>query len=336
MKRLIGVAAAAAVTTMFTVPAFAQAEMRIGFVTINDSQHAMADRLKEEIEKRSGGKIKGAVFPAAQLGKIPRQIENLKIGAQAMFISPPGFMSGLNINFQVPDAPGLFRNHWHAQNTLANPKFRDPFLNLAEPQGIIGIALANNGPASIASSKPVRKLEDMKGMKARVLATKLESAIAKELGMTGVPMPYSEVLPALQQRTLDACVSNVAVMAPSKFFTAAKYHTHMGSTWIPSAVWVSKRWLTKLPKDQQDLVIKVGKELEGWWGKVGYDYVEKGKKTWKDGGGELFELSAAEHADMIKRLAPLGDEFLGKDPKTKALYAVLKEVAKSASDQPPK
>ena len=337
MKTTIAGAVFGAVSlAVLAVPAFAEADMRIGFVTINDAQHAMANKLKEEVEKRSKGAIKVSVFPAAQLGKIPRQVENLQLGAQAAFISPPGFLSGLNINFQVPDAPGLSKNFWHAQNTLTTPSFRDPFLKLAESQGIIGIALSNNGPSSIASIRPVKKLEDMKGMKARVLATKLETKIASVFGMTGVPMPYSEVLPALQQRTLDACVSNIAVMAPSKFFTGAKYDTHLGTTYIPSAVWISKRWLNKLPKDQQKMLVDLGKELESWWGKVGYDFVEKGKKTWTDGGGEVLELPADEQAKMMAMVKPLGDEVLGADPKTKDMYALFKAASASASDQPPK
>jgi TRAP-type C4-dicarboxylate transport system substrate-binding protein len=336
MTRQVGIAVALVCAAGLAVPAAAQTEMRIGFVTINDGQNALADKFKEEVEKRSKGAIKGSVFPAAQLGKIPRQIENLKIGAQAVFISPPGFLSGLNTGFQAPDAPGIFKNFWHAHNALTDPKFREPYLKLAESQGILGITIANNGPSSIAAIKPIRTLDDMKGLKARVLATKMESKMASVLGMTGVPMPYSEVLPALQQRTLDACISNVAVMAPSKFYTAAKYITLTDAGMIPSVLWISKRWLAKLPKDQQAMILKLGPELDHWWGHQTLAFVEKGKKTWKDGGGEVIMLPAKDQAEMIKRLEPLGDEFLGADPKTKVLYGLFRDALKRASDQPPK
>ena len=132
MKKLIGAAALIAVSAGLAAPAAAQKTMRIGLVTINDTQHALADRFKVEIEKRTKGAIKVGVFPAAQLGKIPRQIENLKLGVQQAFISPPGFFAGVNKSFQVPDAPGLFKNFWHAHNTLTHPDFRNKYLALAE------------------------------------------------------------------------------------------------------------------------------------------------------------------------------------------------------------
>ncbi len=340
MRRLIRTvlvaAFSAAAVVLPSAPAMAQSELRIGFVTINDGQHALANRFKEEVEKLYPGKIRATVFPAAQLGSIPRQIENLKLGAQAAFISPPGFFSGINKNFQVPDAPGLYKNFWHAHNAFTDPRFREPFLKLADKAGILGITIANNGPASIASVKPIRKLDDMKGLKVRVLATKMESKMASVLGMTGVPMPYSEVLPALQQKTLDASLSNIAVMAPSKFFSAAPYITLVDTGMIPSVLWLSKRWLTRLPKDQQDGLIKLGSELDQWWGGQTYAFVEKGKQIWTKEKGEVILLPAAEQAEMIRRITPLGDEFLGSDADTKALYGVLKEVLKTASDQPPK
>jgi C4-dicarboxylate-binding protein DctP len=309
--------------------------MRIGMVTINDTQHQLANRFKEEIEKRLKGAIKVSVFPAAQLGKIPRQIENLKLGAQQAFVSPPGFFAGINKSFQVPDAPGVFKNFWHAHNTLTHPDFRGKFLRLAENAGIVGITVANYGPISIASLKPIRNLDDMKGIKVRVLATPMESKAASVMGMTGVPMPYSEVLPALQQRTIDACSSNAVVMGASKFHTATKFITMTETGHIPSAMWVSKRWLDKLPKAHQEEILKLGRELETWVAKTAFQNNKNAEKVWKDNGTEVIRLSAADQATMVKRLAPLGDEFLAKDPKTKDMYALMKATLAKASDKAP-
>ena len=97
-------------------------------------------------------------------------------------------------------------------NAFTTPEFRTPYLKLAEKHGITGVAIYNYGPTSIASRKPIRKIDDLKGLKVRVLATKMESKLAGVLGMTGVPMPYLEVLPALQRRTIDACRSSIVVM----------------------------------------------------------------------------------------------------------------------------
>lgn len=329
------ITAGVALAVLGAIPAQAQYKMRIGMVTINDPQHAFAKKYGGEVEKRSGGKIKVTVFPAAQLGKIPRQFENLKLGVQAGFMAPPGFLSGMNVAFQTPDGPGLFKSFWHAQNTLTTPKFRDNFLKLADSHGIIGVGIFNYGPTSIASLKPIRTISDMKGLKIRVLATKMESKLAKVLGMTGVPMPYSEVLPALQRKTIDGVRSSIVVMGASKFFTTTKYITLIESGFIPSALWISKRWLKKMPKDLQNIVIKTGRDLETWAGKYAADANSKAVALWKNNGAEVIRLSATEQAAITKKLAPLGDEFLGNNPKTSEMCALLKSVLATASTKAP-
>jgi TRAP-type C4-dicarboxylate transport system substrate-binding protein len=334
---LTGVAAAALMACL--LPATTQAAdftMRIGMVTIHDAQHTFAQKYAEELQKRTNGKIKVEVFPAAQLGKIPTEIGNLKIGAQAAFLSPAGFFSGINKVFEVTDAPGIYKSFWHAQNAITAPAFRDKFLAGAEKAGIVGISVWNYGPTSIASRTPIRKIADMKGLKIRVLATKMESKIASVLGMTGVPMPFTEVLPALQQHTIDGCRTAISVMAALKFYTASKYVTVTESGMIISVLWVSKAWLDKLPKPLQEQVIKTGRDLETWAGHNAKGFIDRAEKVWTKNGGTVLRLSADEEAEVKKRLAPLGDEFLGTNPATKDMFELLKKSLATASSEPPK
>lgn len=333
LSRTLLAGAAAAGMALTASAATAQYTMKIGMVTINDPQFVLANKFKEELEKRTGGKIKVKVFPVAQLGKIPRQIEGLRLGTQEGFVSPPGFLAGLAPGFAVTDAPGVAKNYWHAHNAFTTPSFRNPFLRQAESKGIIGVAIFNYGPTSIASLKPIRKLSDMKGMKVRVLATKMESKLADTLGMTGVPMPFSEVLPALQRKTLDGCRSSIVVMGALKFFSVTKSITLIESGHIPSALWVSKRWLNKLPKNLQKAVIETGQSLEAWAGKMAYSFNQRAEALWKKNGAEVIRLSAGDQAKVNKMLAPLGDQFLGQNPKTSKMYDLYKAALAKASDK---
>jgi TRAP-type C4-dicarboxylate transport system substrate-binding protein len=336
-RRLTGVAAAA--FTACAISATTQAAdftMRIGMVTINDAQHTFAKKYGEELAKRTNGKIKVSVFPAGQLGKIPTQIENLKIGAQAAFLVPAGFFSGINRAFQVTDAPGIFKSYWHAQNAITEPAFRSKYLAGAEKAGIIGVSIWNYGPTSIASFKPIRKIDDMKGLKIRVLATKMESKIASVLGMTGVPMPFTAVLPALQQHTIDGCRAPTSVMTALKFYTATKNVTIIESGMVISVLWVSKAWLNKLPKPLQNAVMKTGQDLQTWAGHNAKGFVDRAAQIWTKNGGEVLHLSATDMAEVTRRLAPLGDEFLGTNPATKDMYELLKKALAKASTEAPK
>lgn len=317
-----------AVLTLLTGTAQAQKfDMKIGFATINDPQHAIGMVLAEEINARSKGRISARVFPAGQLGKIPRMIEGLQLGTQEIFIGPPGFLVGINAAFQVPDAPGLFGDVLHAHRSITDPTFRDPYSKLALKSGIRMLALYIYGPTSFASRSPVRTLDDLKGKKVRVLATKMESELVGTFGATGVPMPYIEVLPALQRNVIDAVRSSIIVMGGSKFFTVTKFVTVVESGMIPSAVFASEIWLKKLPADLRKLVVNHTRAMEERFTKIGLEFGNKAEKLWKDNGAEIIRLSPQDQKAFMDKVRPLGDKYLATNPKTKDLYALLKASA---------
>jgi C4-dicarboxylate-binding protein DctP len=193
--------------------------------TFKDPQQRWGENIGKELEKRSGGRITYRVFPASQLGKIPRQVEGIQLGTQEMFLTPPGFFVGVNPAFMVPDAPGVFDGHAHAHKTLTDPEFHDTFLSLAENKGVLGAGLIIYEGTSVASTKAIRRPEDFAGMKIRVLATPMERAVAGAFGGTGVPIPFTEVVPAIQRGVVDGCRSSIVAMNGLKFQTVTKFAT---------------------------------------------------------------------------------------------------------------
>lgn len=310
--------------------AFAETVMKIGFVTINDGQHKAANWIQKEVGKRTGGSITVKVFPAAQLGKIPRQIEGVLLGTQEAFISPPGFFVGLNKAFMAPDAPGLFSSFAHQTRTLNHPSVRDKFLNLGTAKGVTGTYIVSAGASALAMREPVRKLADVQGKKIRVLASPMEVSIMRALKAAGTPMAYSEVLPAIQRRVLDGASSAVVVMGPSKFYTAAKFLTPTHFTFIPSAMWTSAKWLAKLSKKERDILKQVGQEVtpmaNGW----SEEDTKKWEKKWAEEGGTVVRLDEKERLAALDKLRPLGDEIFLKDPAIAPMYNLLKAAAKEA------
>ncbi len=299
-------------------------DMKIGFATINDPQHAIARLLAETMNKRTSGRINARVFPAGQLGKIARMIEGLQFGTQEILIAPPGFLVSINAEFQVPDAPGVYDNVWHAHRALADPKFRSPYSKLANSAGIQMLALYIYGPTSFASRTPIRTISDLKGKKIRVLATKMESSLVGQFGAAGVPMPYVSVLPALQRKTIDAVRSSIIVMGGSKFFTVTKYVTVVESGMIPSSVFASQIWLKKLPADLRKMVLETTSGMEKKFTEIALDFGKKAEKLWKDNGAEVIRLTSTDQKAFMDKVKPLGDQFLGKNPKTKDMYRLLK------------
>ena len=136
MKRIIMAACAAVLAA--TAANAKTYDMKCGFVTVNDSQHRSVEIFKEKVAEKTGGAVDVRIFPLAQLGTIPRQVEGIQLGTQECFISPPGFFVGLNQAFQAPDAPALFESQMHQHRTLNHPTVREKFLALASHAGIVG------------------------------------------------------------------------------------------------------------------------------------------------------------------------------------------------------
>ena len=331
MKRLLlASAAVAAASAMAIAPAQAQKtyNMKIGMVTINDSNHFSAKWQKKYIEEKSGGRVKVGVFPAAQLGKIPRQIEGVQLGTQEAFNIPPGFFIGIDKRFMVTDAPGMFDDENHATRAVNVPEFFDTFTTMGAKKGFVITSLWGCGATSIATLKPFKTIDELKGRKIRVLATPLEREVIKSLGATGIPIPYSEVLPGLQRRTIDGVRSSIGVMHPSKFWTVAKHITLTGMAQITCGQFTSTAWLKTLPADLKKIVLDSAKLVTPKAGAWGHDLTRQAEKNWAgEKGAFVHHLSASDKTDLIKRVKPIADKVLGEDPKTKAIYALLKKVA---------
>ncbi len=326
MKTLGAVTALAALGAVLALqPGTAAAQkfhMKIGMATVNDPQYEMGVRIGEEIQKRSNGRITFSVFPASQLGKIPRQVEGLQLGTQEVFLTPPGFLTGLNAAFQVPDAPGLYDSIPHGHRVLTHPAFRDKILSLAENKGILGTNIWLYDGYSYASHKPIRTPEDIKGLKIRVLATAMERAVPAVFGGTGVPIPYSEVVPALQKKVVDGARTSLVVMAASKFFTVVKNITVINDGAIPSATWMSKVWVNKLPADLRKIVLAVPGELEDWGSQNALDRYKVSEQLWRDNDAEIIRFSPADQKRYMDKVRKVGEDFLTnhKNPQVREIY----------------
>jgi TRAP-type transport system periplasmic protein len=326
--RLTRYAAIAALALVPASGAWSQAiDMKIGFVTINDPQHEASKWFAEEIAKRTQGRVTARLFPAAQLGGIPRQVEAVQLGTQEAFHTPPPFFVGTTPAFQAADAPGLFDSVDHLHKVLNDPRVLEKWLRLGEGAGIVGIYAFAAAEGAIATREPVRKIADMKGLKLRILATKIEGAMMSEFGVTGVPMDYAEVLGAIQNRVIDGARSAIVVMGPSKFYTVAKYINIMGDNYISSGMWLSKVWYDKLPADIRKAIDETGRDTTPIALQSGKDISKKWEEEWKTGGGEVIRFAPEERAEVMRRLRPLGDEHLGGNPRVKEMYELLKTVA---------
>lgn len=303
--------------------------MKLATIAIDDPLWEYVKEFKSRIEARSRGQIKAELYPSSRLGGVAPTADGVLLGTVELFAAPPSFFKRADPRFQVTDAPGLFEDIAHAQRTLTDPAFRNPYLAIGEAKGVSGMSLWTYGPTSYATLVPVRTLEAFKGMKIRVLATSIERGIMAKVGAAGVPVNFAEILGALQDRVIDGVRANIALMSASKFFAAARYVTVVDDTMVPGAGMVSTAFLRKLPPDLSRMVESVGRELEPSMLAVALRYNAAAEGLWRDSGAEVIRLSPADRAEFMRRARAVGDEVLSADPQMKPLYDVLKERAEA-------
>jgi TRAP-type C4-dicarboxylate transport system substrate-binding protein len=302
--------------------------MKLSTATINDTQHEWMKRFVAAEEKDSGGKIKGEIYPASQLGTIPRQIEGTQFGSIQGWIGPPEFLAGIDERFEIMTAPAVIQSVEQAVRVSRDPELKTMLLGLGAEKGLMGVGFFISAPVSIVTRKPVRHLAEFKGLKLRTLASPFESEQIKRLGATPVAMTLGDVLPAIQQGAIDGGVAQVAVFTTMHYFDAAKFITQTNQRYIFSVAEISKKWFTSLPPDLQKIIVENGDRLAEEVSPWGVDFFNKEKKTWTDHGGELIDLPPQEQAAMMESMASIGDDLSKDKPGLKKAYETLVAAAK--------
>lgn len=301
--------------------------MKITLPAINDPSHLYAKNFAAALERDSGGRIKTEIYPAGQLGPIPRQVEGTQFGAIQCAIMPPDFFVGVDERFEVMPAPGLVASMEHGQRLTADPEVRKVILGLGADKGLHGAALFINAPSSVVSKKPIRHLADFSGKKIRIFASQFQIESFKRIGASPIAMSLGDVLPAIQQGTIDASLGGIVVFTPMHFVDAAKYVTETGQPAVFVVVEINKKWYESLPADLQKIVDRDAAAESVAINPHAIEIVNKARKGWTDSGGELISLPPDEQASLLRTLTSVSQEVAKTKPKVEEAYKIVSAAA---------
>jgi TRAP-type C4-dicarboxylate transport system substrate-binding protein len=297
--------------------------MKFGTATMNETQHQYLKFYKEALEQASNGRIEVQVYPNSQLGPIPREIEGVQLGSIQAYLGPVDFFVGVDPRYGVFSAPMLFRDDAHAIATVHDPALETEMLGFVSSKNMVGMATLSNGAADYAAKRPLLALADFNGRKLRINGTDLERAKMSRLGATGIAMPLSEVMPALDQGTIDGTISGLAVFVGFKMSDLVKTITITNDTFIIAIAVVSKPWFDTLPPDLQKLVIATGHAVEDKAQAWEVDFSKDLEKQWAGMGGQVHRIAADDTAKMKMLLTSTGDEVTKPQP---AVHDMLEKV----------
>src|SRR5574343_208185 len=258
---------ALAATAALAAPFAAQAQdikprlIRFGYGLNEQSNQGRAVKLfAEQVEKASGGKMKVRAIGAAALGPDTQMQQSLIGGAQEMMVGCTATLVGITKEMALWDTPFLFNNVQEADTILDGPIGEKVKAKLQE-KGLVGLVYWENGFRNLTNSKrAVTRLEDLDGVKLRVMQNNVFLESFKTLGANAAPLPFSELFSALETKTVDGQENPYNTILSSKFFEVQKYLTVTNHVYSPWIVPVSKKYWDGLSKAEQKVLLDAAKK----------------------------------------------------------------------------
>lgn len=216
----------AALAIGVSAPVLAQAPtvLKMGYALGPDSHYGVgAKAFAEELAKLTNGRFKIEQYPNSALGGEREMIEQVQLGTLDIVSTSTGPVSNFVPDVGITDIPFLFKNAKHARAVLDGPIGQD-LLKKFPSHGLIALAWGEQGFRNLTNSKhPVDKPADLKGLKIRTMENPVHIEAFKVLGALPTPMAWPEVIPALQQHTIDGQENPISVIVSAKLSQVQKY-----------------------------------------------------------------------------------------------------------------
>jgi len=283
-------AAAAGIATLMAVPAVAQDIVLRSSDTHPDGYPTVAavKYMGDLLSAATDGRITIEVFHSAQLGEEADTIEQTRFGVIDLNRVSLGPFNGLVPETRIPSLPYIFRSTDHMRHVMDGP-IGDEILAAFEPHDLIGLAFYDGGARSFYNSDhPIHSIDDLAGLKFRVMQSDVFVDMVSALGANATPMPYGEVYSAIQTGVIDGAENNPPSYDTSGHHEVAKYYTLDQHLIVPEVLVMAKStWDTLSAEDQ---------ELIRWAAKASVAY-ERG--AWDNQEGASMAKVVAEGTEVI-------------------------------------
>jgi len=253
MKRVVTLGLAVFMVFLLVGSAAAEYKATMKLASTQSMDHPYmvgAQKFADLIKERSKGRIEIKLYPSNQLGKGEREMtEGIQQGAIDLLVTSTGPLGGFSPSINILDFPFMFRDFNHVDLVMDGPigrKLLDDF----EKANIKALAFWENGFRHLTNSKrPVKTVEDGKGLKIRTMENKVHLAAWKAAGLNPTPMAWGEVFTALQQNVIDGQENPIAVFYSAKLWDAGQKNFSLTAhVYSPTPFLMSKKSLMPCPR----------------------------------------------------------------------------------------
>ena len=302
--------------------------LRFSFVQPADSHMGYgAQKFADLVSKKSDKKMTVKLFPNGTLGGDLQTVSSLQGGTLDLTTLPPGLLVGLSKEFGAFDLPFLFNDFKEADAVLDGPigkKFMEKL-----PSGLVGLTYWDHGFRNVSNSKrPIAKLEDMQGLKLRVVQAPLMIDMFKALGTNAVPLPFTELYTAMETKAVDGQDNPIVAFETNKFYEVQKHISTTRHVYNPLIVLFSQKTWEKLSPDERKILTDSANETRLEQRTVSREMEGKALAKAKAQGTVVTEISPQERTRMREKVQPVTEQYTKQigEGLVKEFYAEIDKV----------
>ena len=277
-----------------------------------------AEKFADIVAAKSGGKMKITLFPGGVLGGDAPTVSALQGGTVEITVLNSGILASQVKDFEVYDFPFMFASAKEADAVVDGPFGQKLHAKLLE-KGIVGLAYWELGFRNITNSKrPINKVEDLEGLKLRVIPNTINVDWVKAVGANPTPMAFPEVYAGLESKAIDGQENPFSVILSNKFFEVQKFLVVSNHQYNPQSMIFSKKVWDTLSAAEQKILRDAAVEAGVFQRKTARDAAAGQLDALKKAGMTVTELSAAEQTKLRDKFKPVLDKHGAAIPATVA------------------
>ncbi|WGF89755.1 TRAP transporter substrate-binding protein [Marinivivus vitaminiproducens] len=308
-------------------PLSAQTTLRLGHDQVADhTYNATSQFFAERVAELTNGEIEIRVFPSATLGTETSMLQEVASGNLDLSISTTANASSFVPQFGILSVGYLFSGADHFRRTVTDERFNallDELITEQDP-GFKRIATITSGARSLyTTSLPVHSMDDISGIKMRVMASPVESTVWSDLGTLPVSIPFGDVYTAMQTGLIQAAENSPGSYVLNKHYEVAPYFSLTEHQWPMSIVAISPMTWDRLTEQQQQAIVQAGKDASAF----GVDNAIESDNRLLDEMAAKYgvTITKVDTAPFVASLAELQDET-AEDLGTEGLLARIREL----------
>ncbi|OOG84216.1 ABC transporter substrate-binding protein [Pseudomonas sp. A25(2017)] len=306
--------------------------LRFAFQNVKEHPQGQgAQKFADLLSEKSGGKIKVRLFPGGTLGGDVQTVSALQGGTLDITVLNSGILAAQAPDYAMLDFPFLFNNVEEAHAVIDGPVGQKLAAQL-DSKGLVGLGYWDLGFRNLTNSKhPVTKLEDMQGLKIRVIQSPIYLETFSALGANPVPMAFPEVYTGLEQHTIDGQENPFTVIEGNKFYEVQKYLSVTGHIFNPQSLIISQKTWNRLNDDEKAMIRAAAAEAQIFQREVTAAGMDKAKATLASA-MTVNEITPEEKDRLRERVKPVIDKF-AKSLDGDLVKTMYEEIAKVRAAQ---